>query len=133
VSSIKFDLDQLCDALEEFERQKMAAETAIQNAKQAIQSQMNEQGVSSTTTKVGRKLTIVAPKRTSWDEDVLKDILGVLWAEVIVVKEVLDPAKLEVVVDREDIPPKSLEPAVVEHEVRPYLKITKPKHSTNPT
>ena|SRR4249919_1517505 len=127
MSSVKFDLDVLCDALEEFERQKLAAETAIQTARRTIQDQMGEQGLKSTTTQVGRKLTIVEPRRTSWDEDVLKEVLGPLWSEVIVVKEVLDPAKLEVVVDREQIPTKDLEDAVVEHETRPYLKITKPK------
>lgn len=130
MSTVKLDLDRLCDALEEFERQKHAAETAIQNARQTIQDQMNEQGVKSTTTKVGRKLTIVEPRRTSWDEDVLRDLLGPLWAEVVVVRESLDPAKLEVVVDREQIPPKDLEPAIVEHEVRPYLKVTPPRGGT---
>lgn len=125
--AVPTELDVLCDFLEHFEREKLKAETGISNLKAKIQGLMRDQGLQSTTTKAGRKLTIVEPVKTTWNENVLKDILGPLWPEVVVVKESLDPAKLEVVVDRERIPPKDLEEAVVEHEVRAYLKITKPK------
>lgn len=102
-------------------------EDAIANVKGQLLGQMAELGVKSTTTKKGRKVTVVEPVRSSWKEDVLKDILGPLWPEVIVVKEVLVESKLEAVCDREAIDIESLADAVVETQTKPYLKITKPR------
>lgn len=124
------DYDQLCDHLEGFEAMRDQAEQAIAHVKQGIMDRLVTQGAKSTTTAKGRKITLVEPVRSSWDEAVLKDILGPLWAEVVVVKEILDTNKLDHVVDREKIAPATLQEAVTEKEVKPYIKITNPKVKT---
>jgi hypothetical protein len=122
-----FDFDQLCDALEEFETMKSRADLAIQNIKDSLLNQLRAQQSTSTTTAKGRKITLVEPVKSSWDEDVLKDILGPLWSEVVIVKEVLSEEKLDQVVTRERIRTETLQDAVIEKEIKPYVKITKPR------
>lgn len=125
-----FDYDQMCDNLEIFKDMLVKAQSAVDHIKQGIMDHMVAQGSKSTTTAKGRKITLVEPVRSTWDESVLKDILGPLWSEVVVVKEILDTDKLDHVADRERIRTETLLPAVIEEEVKPYIKITAPKVKT---
>lgn len=125
-SPVQRDLDQLCDALAVFEQRRDEAQTAMDNAKNLIMEQLRQAGVKSSTTRSGRKVTIVEGTRTSWKQDVLADILGPnLWEEVT--KRVLDPDRLESVVEREKIQPATLQDALVETTVKAYPKITAPR------
>lgn len=124
------DYDEMCDNLEIFEDMAARAASAIGHIKQGILDRLIAQGSKSTTTAKGRKITLVEPVKSSWDESVLKDILGPLWSEVVVVKEILDTNKLDHVVDRERIRTETLQEAVIEKEVKPYIKITAPKVKT---
>lgn len=125
-SPVQRDLDQLCDALAAFEKRREDAQVAIDNAKNLIMEQLRQAGVKSSTTRAGRKVTIVEGIRTSWKPEVLADILGPnLWEEVT--KRVLDPDRLESVVEREQIQPATLQDALVETKVKAYPKITPPK------
>lgn len=130
-STPKVDLDQLCDAIEAAKKQvARIEEDVIVKSQQRIMDQLREQGSTSATTKSGRKVTVVEGVRTSWDSDILQDVLGPnLWEEVT--KRVLDPNRLESVVERENIDPKTLKDAVTETKVKPYVKITPPKKSTS--
>lgn len=120
------DLDQLCNALESIKAMRDKAETGIKNIQGQLTDQLNALGSKTVTTRSGRKITLVESTSTSWDEKVIRDIIGPqLWEEVT--RQVLDPAKLEAVVEREKIPPSSLKDAVVETPRASYIRVTAPK------
>lgn len=106
--------------------QRDRADEAIAHAQEQIMKQLREQSSTSATTKAGRKVTIVEPVRTGWNQEVLATTLGPdLWEEVT--KRVLDPDRLEAVVEREKIPTATLAEALVETKTKAYVKITGPK------
>lgn len=128
-STPRVDLDQICDVIAALEGQRDQAIEAIDNAKARLMEQLRAQGVRSSTTQTGRKITIVEGVRTSYDSDILQDILGPnLWEEVT--KRVLDPNRLESVVERENISPGALKDAVKETPVKAYPRITPPKKTS---
>lgn len=126
IPTTNVDLDQLANAIETFKLQRDQAEKAIDTANKMVMDQLKALNVTSTTTRGGRKITLVEPVRTSWDPEVLRSILGPqLWERVT--RQVLDPDKLEAVVEEEKIPTETLSEALIEMATKPYPRIGKPK------
>ena len=126
-------LDGLVDALEKAQERADALKQVIDSVRQEITARLREQGVTSTTTEAGRKITIVTGQTTSWDMDLIKDILIPLdlWDRVRVVTEVVDEGALERLVDQGAIAPDRLQPAMTVREKRPYPRITDTNHRRN--
>jgi len=119
------DIDALIDTMLTFKRQRDRAELAFKRAQTLIMETMDKSKAKSIVTQGGRKVTLVEGKQTSWNEDVLRQILGPKWDEVT--KQVLDPGKLEMVVERDKIPEESLQDALIETPKAGYLRVTEPK------
>lgn len=119
-------IDELAQHIATVESTLATQRGLLDNLKGELMSRMEAQGLSSTLTEDGRRVTIVRSQTTKWDEEILKDILAPLglWERVRILREDIDEAALERMVDRGELDLDRLRPALTVSERKPYPKIT---------
>jgi hypothetical protein len=119
-------LDDIATALDITLERIATLQEVADGFKNELVRRLTEQGVSSTTTTSGRKITVVRGQTTAWDTEVLKDILTPLglWEQARIVTEVVDERALERLLDQGQLQQEALQPAMTVKERRPYPKIT---------
>lgn len=119
-------LDNLIERLGHAEAELMAHKQIVEQLRVDLVERLSSLGVSSTVTESGRRVTIVRSNSTSWDVEVLKDILipRGLWERARIVQEVVDDNAVERMVDVGEITLAEIEPALSVKERKPYPKVS---------
>lgn len=125
----ELSLDELAHRIGELEQRIAHQRGACDALKAHLLERLEAQGVTSTVTEEGRRITVVRSQTTSWDTDILKDILVPLglWERVRVIREDVDDRALERLVDGGDLSLDRLQPALSVNQRKAYPKITKAK------
>jgi hypothetical protein len=116
----------MIERLARAEAELMAQKEIVEQLRVSLVEQLGALGVSSTVTESGRRVTVVRSTSTSWDVEVLKDILAPrgLWEQARIVQEVVDDKAIERLVDRGDVRLEEIEPALSVKERKPYPKVS---------
>jgi hypothetical protein len=120
-------LDELAKVIDGLEDVISKQRAACDDLKAHLLARLEAQGVTSTVTEEGRRITIVRSQTTSWDTEILKDILAPLglWERVRVIREDVDDRALERLVDGGELSLDRLQSALSVNQRKAYPKITK--------
>lgn len=124
-------IDELAERIAAVEATMAVQRELVDGLKRAIIERLDEQGVASTVTNDGRRVTVVRSSVSKWDTEILKDILVPLelWERVRVLREEVDESALERLVDQGELELPRLQPALTVTERKPYPKISQEKKS----